>query len=363
MTGRAAGDGGAGSSSGAGGGAAGERGAGGSSGAGDASAGRAAADLGRASIMIDLHRYSEAARLLSTILAGQPDNSRAWCQLSRTHLGTGNCAAAVQAADRARALDPADDWPYRLASTALLGLDQTRDAVAAALEARSVAPLSWRSHVCLAQAATADGQLELAGEASAAALAIAPEEADVHVTAGRVALSRGELTLAQQRQEAALAIEPGHNGALNELGRISLSSRDAAGAARHFLRAARSAPGNPVFGGNTELALRQVAIRVIATLAAVLAAALSLVLVALAGQPMLAAGLALTLPVLTGWAITKVWRLPPEGRRHLVRLIRASPVLSNSSTLSGERSRDPARVTRVSRLQHRPGDPPQTGAQ
>lgn len=342
MTGGAAGDGGAGQ------GAAGEGGPGASSRAGDARAGRAVADLGRASIMIDLHRYSEAARLLSTVLAGQPDNSRAWCQLSRSHLGTGNWADAVQAADRARVLDPADDWPYRLASTALLGLIQTGDAVAAALEARRLAPLSWRSHICLAEAAAADGQLELAGEAAAAALAIAPEEADVHVTAGSVALSRGELTIAQQRQETALAIEPGHNGALNELGRISLRSRDAAGAARHFLRAARSAPGNPVFGGNTELALRQVALRVIATLAAVVAAALCLGLVALAGRPMLAAGLALPLPVLTGWAIAKVWRLPPEGRRHLVRLIRASPVVSNSSALSGERGHDPAAVTRSS---------------
>ena len=339
MTGRAAGDGGAGN------GAAGEGAPVGSSG-GDATAGRAAADLRRASIMIDLHRYSEAARLLAAALAGQPDNCRAWCQLSRTHLGTGNFAAAVQAADRARALDPADDWPYRLASTALLGLDQTGDAVAAALEGRRLAPLSWRSQVCLAQAAAADGQLELAGEASAAALAIAPEEADVHVTAGTVALSRGELTLAQQRQETALAIEPGHQGALNELGRIGLRSRDAAGAARHFLRAARSAPGNPVFGGNTELALAQVATRVIATLAAVLAAAVCLGVVALAGRPILAAGLALPLPALTGWAITKVWRLPPEGRRHLLRLIRASAVVSNSSTLSRERGRDPASVTR-----------------
>lgn len=343
MTGRAADGGGAGK------GAAGDDPAGGSSGAGDARAGRAAADVGRAAIMIDLHRYGDAARLLSTVLAGQPDNGRVWCLLSRAHLGAGNCAAAAQAADRARALDPADDWPYRLASTALVGLDQTGEAVAAALEACRLAPLLWRSHVCLAQAAAADSQLEVAAQAAAAALAIAPEEADVHVTAGSVALSRGELTLALQRQEAALAIEPGHSVALNELGRISLRSRDVAGAAGHFLRAARSAPGNPVFGGNTELALRQVAIRVVATLAAVLAAALCLVLIALAGRPILAAGLALPLPALTGWAVTKLWRLPPEGRRHLVRLIRARPVASSSSILSGERGHDPAGVTRFPR--------------
>ncbi len=289
-------------------------------------------ELGRASVMIDLHRYDDAARLLSAVLASQPENGRAWCLLARAHLGGGNCAGAVQAAARASALDPADDWPYRLASTALIGLDKTGDAVSAALEARRLAAYFWRPHVCRAQAAAADGQLELAEEAASAALAIAPEEADVHMTAGAVALRRGDRTLAQRRQEAALAIDPSHHGALNELGRISLSAKDAAGAAGHFLRAARSAPSSPVFGVNSELAIRQVAIRVAAVCAACLSAGFCLIVVGLAGRPVLAAELALPLPVLTSWAVAQVRRLPPEGRRHLLRLVRAWSSVSKPST-------------------------------
>ncbi|MGO8959137.1 MAG: tetratricopeptide repeat protein [Streptosporangiaceae bacterium] len=308
-----------------------------------------AADLRRASIMIDMHRYRDAAQLLATVLASQPDNARAWCLLARTHLGRGNFAAAVQAAARASALDPADDWPYRLASTALIGLGKTGDAVTAALEARRLAPLQWRPHICLAQAAAADGQLELARMAAAEALAIAPDEADVHVTAGKVALKRGELELAQQRQEAALALDPGHIGAVNELGRISMRSRDVAGAVGHFLRAARSAPGSPVFGHNSELAIRQVGVRIAAALAAALSAAFCLVVLALVGRPDLAVRLAPPLLVAAGWAITELWRLPPDGRRHLFRLIRAWPSIPKPSILRRERSRSPASPTRASR--------------
>ena len=120
-----------------------------------------------------------------------------------------NSAEAVAAASRASALDPADDWPYRLVSTALIGMGQTADAVTAALEARKLAPHFWRSHVCLAQAATADRQHDLAAEAAATALALAPDVADVHVTAGKAALGRGDLDEARGWQESALAHRAG----------------------------------------------------------------------------------------------------------------------------------------------------------
>ncbi len=73
--------------------------AGGDRPSGNAAAGRAASDLGRASVMIELGRHADAARLLSGVLAAEPDNCRAWCLLSRAHLGQGELAeAAIQAA-------------------------------------------------------------------------------------------------------------------------------------------------------------------------------------------------------------------------------------------------------------------------
>ncbi len=280
-----------------------------------------AADLSRASVMIDLGRYRDAASLLAGVLASSPASSRGWCLLSRAHLGDGNAPEAVAAAARASALDPADDWPYRLVSTALIGLGQTADAVLAAQEARKLAPHFWRSHVCLAQAATADGQHDLAAQAAETALALAPDVADVHVTAGKAALSRGDLAAARAWQESALAIEPTHSGAINELGRISLRSRDAVAAAGHFLRAARTSPGTGVFGRNSELALSRIALRLATSVALIAAEAAFLVLAVLTGNVVLVVLCAILVVAMATRAGLEIRRLPPEGRRHLRRLM------------------------------------------
>ncbi len=278
-------------------------------------------ELNRASMMIELGRHGEAARLLSAVLAKDPDSSRGWCLLSRAHLGNSELAEAVNSASRASALDPANDWPHRLASTALISLDRSSDAVAAALEARRLGPHFWRSHVCLAQAATADGQLELATEAARAALALAPEQADVHVTAGKVALSCGGVAEARMRQEAALAIDPSHSGALNELGRISLRSRDPVAAAQHFLRAASLSPQNSVFGRNSELALSRLALRAAGLILLALALLAAIGALNATGHWEIAAGLALTEPALALWIAVRIRAMPKPARRHLSRLL------------------------------------------
>jgi len=308
-----------------------------------------ATELSRAGLMIELGRFADATRLLAAVLAAAPDSCRAWCLLSRAHLGGGQPAEALSAARRASALDPANDWPFRLISTALISLGRGADAVPAALEARRLAPHSWRSHVCLAQATAACGQLELATEAAQAGLAIAPDHADVHVTAGRVALSRGDVAEARLRQETALAIEPAHSGAINELGRISLQLRDPATAAEHFLRAARTSPGNGIFGRNSELALRYLAVQLARPI--LLAAALGAVIAALVatGHPAAAAAIAPAEAILLLWVAVRIRAVPGQSRRHLPRLVRARLSLpavrghrNDKSFNAGTRSDPPA---------------------
>ena len=280
-------------------------------------------DLGRAGLMIELGRFADATRLLAAVLAAAPDSCRGWCLLSRAHLGNGQPAEALAAAHRASTLDPASDWPFRLISTALISLGRGAEAVPAAMEARRLAPHSWRSHVCLAQAAAAGGQLEFAAEAAQAGLAIAPDQADVHVTAGRVALSRGDVAEARRRQEAALTIEPTHSGAINELGRISLQLRDPATAAEHFLHAARTSPGNGIFGRNSELALRYLAVLLARPI--LLAAALFALIGTLVatGHPAAGAAIAPAEAVLLVWVAIRIRAIPRQSRRHLPRLVRA----------------------------------------
>ncbi len=281
-----------------------------------------AADLRRASAMIEVSRFCDAARLLAGCVAAAPDNSRAWCLLARAQLGAGRAGEALAAARRAGQLDPADDWPYRLASTALISLGRPAEAMAAALQARSLAPHFWRSHVCLAQAAAENGQPWLAAEAAAAAVAIAPAEPDVHFTMGKVALTAGDLQQARASQQAALAIDPGHAGAINELGRISLRARDASSAAGYFLRAARSSPGAGVFGRNTEVALARVAAGITVPAALVLAAAVYLPMLGPRSAGWLYLLLAVAALLVTGYAVQLVRKLPADGRRHLARMLR-----------------------------------------
>jgi tetratricopeptide (TPR) repeat protein len=303
--------------------------------------------LSRAGLMIELGRFADATRLLSAVLAAAPDSCRGWCLLSRAHLGNGRPAEAMSAARRASALDPANDWPFRLISTALISLGRGSDAIPAALEARRLAPHSWRSHVCLAQAASASGQLDLAAEAAQAGLAIAPDQADVHVTAGRVALSRGDDVEARLRQEAALAIEPAHSGAINELGRISLQLRDPAAAAEHFLRAARTAPGNGVFGRNSELALRYLAVRLARPILLAVALCAAIATLTATGYPAAAMALAPAGLALLLWVAARIRAIPRQSRRHLPRLVRARLRRNNKSFKAGTSSASPAAASQL----------------
>ena len=219
-------------------------------------------DLSRASALLDVKRYDEAASLLTLIVAVEPQDSRAWCLLAAAHLGNGQYQEAAKAAGRAVTLAPSDDWPYRLASTAQAHLGHITAARAAATEACKLAPGNWRAHLCLAQAELA-GYVKFnaweegaspAQRAIASALRLAPDEPDVHVVAGRLSFALGRRRAARAHLERALALDPVHSGALNELGR---HAADGARAARYFIHAARSAPEISVYGQNVDATVRR----------------------------------------------------------------------------------------------------------
>jgi tetratricopeptide (TPR) repeat protein len=214
-------------------------------------------ELARASTMLDIGRCDEATALVARVVAAEPDSSRAWCLLARAHLGTKRYIDAIGAANRAVALDPADEWPHRLASNALIHLGNNADALRAAGEACRLAPGLWQTHVCVAQAALAGRHLDIASAAAGRARALAPNEPDVHFLSGKVSLAGGSLAEARSHQERTLALDPAHSGALNELGRIRLRRHDRAGAIRHFMSAARSAPGEQIYSRNIDVVILQ----------------------------------------------------------------------------------------------------------
>ena len=220
-------------------------------------------ELARASAMLDVKRFDEAATVLARIVAAEAENSRAWCLMARAHLGADRYPEAIEAANRAVALDPTDEWPHRLASNALVHLGYYPDALRAAYEACRLAPGYWQTHVCVAQAALPARRLDAATDAAARARALAPDEPDVQFLSGKVSLARGELAEAGAYQERALALDPGHSGAMNELGRIRLRRHDAAGAIRHFISAARATPDERIYSRNIDVVILRTVSRTI----------------------------------------------------------------------------------------------------
>ncbi len=278
-------------------------------------------ELARAGAMLDLKRYDQAASLLARLVAAEPDSGRTWCLLARAHLGTGQYKEAATAANRAVALAPSDEWPHRLASNALMHAENYPEALRAANEACRLAPDRWQTHVCVAQAALAARMLDVAVQATMTARAIAPNEPDVHFLSGKVSLARGDLAAAREHQERTLALDPAHSGAMNELGRIKLRAQDAMGAIRHFIRAARSAPGEKVYSHNVDVVILRTLTRML-----YLISLIAVVFIFVPAAADLARfSFATTLPVagclLAALCAWLVLRMPAEARRLLWRAL------------------------------------------
>src|SRR5271154_3819814 len=90
--------------------------------------------------MLDLGRYDEASTLRARLVSTEPDSGRAWCLFARAHLGSDRYAEAVEAANRAAAIESGEEWPHRLASNALMHLGNHAEGLRAAAESRRLAP-------------------------------------------------------------------------------------------------------------------------------------------------------------------------------------------------------------------------------
>jgi Flp pilus assembly protein TadD len=275
-------------------------------------------ELARAATMLDLGRYDEASTLLARLVSTEPDSGRAWCLFARAHLGADRYAEAVEAANRAAAIESGEEWPHRLASNALMHLGNHAEALRAAAESRRLAPSYWQTHVCVAQAALAAGQPALAASAAAEARSLAPNEPDVHFLSGKVALARGDLVSARSHQERALALDPAHSGAMNELGRIRLRRHDTVGAIRHFISAARTTPGEHIYSRNIDVVIIRAVSRLIYVFVLIAMIMLWIPAVAHVDRLPLALGFAGVAVVIMASFVFMVARLPREAR-HLVR--------------------------------------------
>jgi hypothetical protein len=136
----------------------------------------------------------------------------------------------------------------------------------------------------------------------------------VHYVSGLVSFANRHWKAARAHQERVLALNPAHSAALNELGRIKLRRRRPARAARHFIQAAQSAPGESIYGQNVDIAVRSAV-----ALAIYIASIGSFVLlyVTMIGhlpRVMIVAGLVALAALGAGFGAVQLWRMPPETR-------------------------------------------------
>src|ERR1700678_1538682 len=282
--------------------------------------------LARASRMLDVRRYDEATSLLAQLVAAEPESSRAWCLMSRAHLGTSRYTDALAAANRAVMLDPGDEWPHRLASNALVHTGRYSDALRAAEQACRLAPHFWQTHVCVAQAALAGYRLDVANAAAGQARALAPNEPDVHFLSGKVSLAGGALASAKEHQERALALDPTHSGAMNELGRIRLRRHDPTGAIRHFISAARATPDERIYSRNIDVVLLRTVSRTIYVFTLIALILIWIPAVTHVDRLPFVIGLGALAVATAGCFAWMVLRLPREARLMVRRTLRARGV-------------------------------------
>ena len=99
----------------------------------------------------------------------------------------------MNAANRAVSLDPADEWPHRLASNALLHLDNYPEARAGGHGGPAAGPGTLAGPYLRGAGGAGSPAAGLGHRCGPAGPSLAPNEPDVHFLSGKVSLAAGDL--------------------------------------------------------------------------------------------------------------------------------------------------------------------------
>lgn len=190
--------------------------------------------LPRVQALLDVRRESDAIALLQQLLAAEPTDARAWRLLAYAHDQGGDHHAALDAANRALALDPEDEWGHRLASSALGGLRRWVPAAQAARAAVRLDPANWlgqahlthalMDHALYAPKIWTNGPLVRdARQAADRAVELAPDQPDAHYCRARLHQRLQKPKQARAGYRRVLELDPQHPGAITALGEITPS--------------------------------------------------------------------------------------------------------------------------------------------
>jgi tetratricopeptide (TPR) repeat protein len=163
--------------------------------------------LQRAELLADLGQYDEAAAELGFAVAMEPEDGAAWSLLTAVHLAANRPAEALDAADRALAVEPGSLVLLVRRALALIDLRRFGEAARLADAMLAAAPDSayaQRSGAAILGEAR-NGQDAL--NAAWRAVALAPEDAEGHLVLGVVAARLRQYDLAERAYREALRLD------------------------------------------------------------------------------------------------------------------------------------------------------------
>lgn len=176
--------------------------------------------LQRAAYLLELGRAKDALPLIREALVADPGSSEAHCYLSQVCLAENHLADALDAARRAIALEPEDEWGYRLSAIVFLRLGCVQDAVSAAGDAVRCSPHGREALYTLADSLLSARELDRAAEVADQLSCVAPEWFQTHFVLTHIAREAGRLPEAEEHIRLALALDPERAHLLQELGTV-----------------------------------------------------------------------------------------------------------------------------------------------
>jgi tetratricopeptide (TPR) repeat protein len=214
----------------------------------------ASPEVAKAQALLSVNRPDAAIELLTSALAGDPSDARGWCVLGAAHLKLRNASEALDCAHQAAGLNPASDWPHRIASVAHLQRDRWELSVREAREAVRLAPGFAHGHAQLGLALSHGGFRHWRESMRSVdhAIALAPLDAEIHLLAGNAALRQHRRKRAERHYASALELDPTSTAAINNHSLARLRRGRVISAASGFGSVAASDPSNDMYRRNLD---------------------------------------------------------------------------------------------------------------
>ena len=201
--------------------------------------------LAGAQSLLAVGRFDEAAAMLRSAMASEPDDPRPRALLAAALIDHRRFRDGLREADRALGVAPDNATCHRVRAYALLELKRQRPALEAVTESLRLDPQASESFVVLAEIQLAMRNVDDAERSAQEAARLEPNGVQARDLLGRAALIKKNLPAAENYFRSALALEPTRWQTLYNLSAVLLHQGRAEEAAEVFQAAVRLQPQDP----------------------------------------------------------------------------------------------------------------------